>query len=82
MAEVVDEIVLSRPSERTPVDDFTIVKDNEEYVVEGAGLERLMRRLDLNNEEAIAYLQNLFEKIGLNKALAELGFQKRHYRQG
>ncbi|HHY15529.1 MAG TPA: Obg family GTPase CgtA, partial [Firmicutes bacterium] len=31
-----------------------------------------MRRLDLNNPEAISYLQNLFEKIGLYKTLAEM----------
>ncbi|HHT69025.1 MAG TPA: Obg family GTPase CgtA, partial [Firmicutes bacterium] len=47
--------------------------DNEDYVVQGAGLDRLLRRLDLNNPEAIAYLQNLFEKIGLYKSLAEMG---------
>ncbi|NLJ74900.1 MAG: GTPase ObgE [Firmicutes bacterium] len=73
VVEVVDKIVVPRKQEPSPVDDFSITKDNNDYVVEGAGLERLMRRLDLNNEEAIAYLLNLFEKIGLNKALADLG---------
>ena len=36
------------------------------------GLLRLMRRMDLNNEEAITYLQNLMEKIGVYQALADL----------
>ena len=31
-----------------------------------------MRRMDLNNEEAITYLQNLMEKIGVYQALADL----------
>ena len=69
--EPVEQLVL--PKEKPePVEDFTVVQVDDEYVVEGAGLERLMRRLDLNNEEAIRYLQNLFEKIGLYKTLAEM----------
>ncbi|HKM43080.1 MAG TPA: GTPase ObgE [Limnochordia bacterium] len=70
-AEPVKQLILPK-EEAPPVDEFTISRDNEDYVVQGAGLDRLLRRLDLNNSEAIAYLQNLFEKIGLYKALAEL----------
>lgn len=70
-AEQVQQLIL--PKEETPpVDEYTIVRDNEDYVIEGAGLDRLLRRLDLNNPETIAYLQNLFEKIGLYKSLAEM----------
>ena len=69
--EPVRQLIL--PKEDTPpVDEYTIVRDNEDYVVQGAGLDRLLRRLDLNNPETIAYLQNLFEKIGLYKTLAEM----------
>lgn len=67
------ETVIYRPlASRAPVDQFEIVRDNEDYVIQGEGLMRLMRRLDLNNEEAIVYLQNLFDKIGIYKALADL----------
>lgn len=70
---VVEVQELSLPQEEvTPVDEYEVMRDNEDYVVEGAGLDRLLRRLDLNNPEAIAYLQNLFEKIGLYKTLAEM----------
>lgn len=67
----VEQLVLPK-EEVTGVDEYTIVRDNEDYVVQGAGLQRLLRRLDLNNPEAITYLQNLFEKIGLYKTLAEM----------
>jgi GTP-binding protein len=68
-----DEAVVLRPQERqAPVDQFRIVKEDDIWVVEGEGLERLMRRLDLENEEAVRYLQNLFEKIGIYRALADL----------
>ena len=70
-AEQVQQLIL--PKEETPpVDEYTIVRDNEDYVIEGAGLDRLLRRLDLNNPDTIVYLQNLFEKIGLYKSLAEM----------
>ncbi len=71
VSEPVVELVLPK-KEIAPVDEFKIIRDNEEYEVIGAGLERLLRRLDLNNPEAIGYLQNLFEKIGVYKELAEL----------
>lgn len=67
----VEQLILPK-DEKPAVGEYIIVRDNEDYVVEGAGLDRLLRRLDLNNPEAIAYLQNLFEKIGLYKSLAEL----------
>ncbi len=65
-----EEILVYHPETQTnPVEDFTLSRDNEDYVVEGAGLTRLMNRLDLNNDETIDYLQRLFEKIGLYKKL-------------
>ncbi|NLO65444.1 MAG: Obg family GTPase CgtA, partial [Firmicutes bacterium] len=70
--EVVTELVLPA-EEPSPVDEYEVVLEGDEYVVVGAGLDRILRRLDLNNPEAIKYLQNLFEKIGLYKTLAEMG---------
>lgn len=69
--EPVEQLILPK-EDVAPVEKYQVIKDNEDYVVEGAGLARLLRRLDLNNPEAIAYLQNLFEKIGLYKTLAEM----------
>ncbi|KLU40216.1 MAG: hypothetical protein AA931_00855 [Peptococcaceae bacterium 1109] len=68
-----EETVILRPQPSgAPVDEFRIVQEDDAYVVEGEGLLRLMRRMDLNNEEAITYLQNLMEKIGVYQALADL----------
>ena len=71
-AEPVQELVLPT-EEPAPLEEFTVTEVDGEYVVEGAGLERLMRRLDLNNREAVRYLQNLFAKIGLYETLEEMG---------
>jgi len=68
-----EEVVVLRPkAESAPVEDFRVIQEGDVYVVEGEGLRRLMRRLDLENEEAVKYLQNLFEKIGVYRALADL----------
>ncbi|NLJ81313.1 MAG: GTPase ObgE [Firmicutes bacterium] len=71
VADPVEELVLPE-EEYQAVDDFSISQENGEYLVEGEGLARLMRRLDLNNPEAISYLQSIFEKIGLHRTLAEM----------
>jgi len=73
--EAVEDIVIYRPKTepRGRVEDFTIRRENEDYVVEGAGLRRLLERLDLDNEETLEYLQRLFDKIGLYQKLREMG---------
>ncbi|MGB4249903.1 MAG: Obg family GTPase CgtA, partial [Limnochordia bacterium] len=72
LPEQVQELVLPKKVP-APLEEFTVTQVDGEFVVEGEGLERLMRRLDLNNREAVRYLQTVFEKIGLNKTLDEMG---------
>jgi len=68
-----EQVIVYRPEvEHAPVEDFTIRQDDDEYFVEGAGLERLMSRLDLNNPEVVEYLQRLFQKIGLYDQLRNM----------
>lgn len=65
-----DEVIVYQPKSHTaPVEEFTIRRENEDYIVEGEGLRRLMERLDLDNAETVEYLQRLFDKIGLYKKL-------------
>ncbi len=65
--------VIHRPQAlKSPVNRFTVRRDNEEFVVEGEGLERYMRRLDLTSDEVVVHLQRLFERIGLYKRLADM----------
>ena len=44
-----------------------------EWVVTGAGLERLVTRTDLNNEYAVRRLQHILDRIGVNRKLKEMG---------
>ncbi len=52
---------------------FTIDRMDKAYVVHGRQLERLFAKADLDNEDAVAYLQEVVERAGLNDALRRAG---------
>jgi GTP-binding protein len=45
------------------------------YAVRGRGIERLLQRHDIDNEEAMAYLEGRLRRIGVIRALEAEGFQ-------
>jgi GTPase len=45
------------------------------FAVKGKGIERLLARYDIDNEDAMAYLEGRLRKIGVLKALEAEGFQ-------
>ena len=45
------------------------------FAVSGAGIERLVARYDLDNEEALAHLERRLRGIGVVRALEAEGFQ-------
>ncbi|MCU1595842.1 MAG: obgE, partial [Frankiales bacterium] len=69
--EVATRIVL-RP---TAVDDFGFTVDLEDdvYVVRGDKPERWILQTDFNNEEATGYLADRLARLGVEKALADMG---------
>jgi GTP-binding protein len=46
-----------------------------EYAVSGRGVERLLARHDLDNEDALAYVEERLRKIGVLRALEARGFK-------
>ncbi len=55
------------------LDAFTVARDGEHFVVRGVQIERLFAKADLDNEDAVAYLQQIVERAGLNDALRKAG---------
>jgi len=55
------------------LDSFTIEAVPGAYVVRGARLERLFAKADLDNDEAVRYLQEVIERAGLNDGLRRAG---------
>jgi GTP-binding protein len=61
-----------RPAEGR-LDAFTVERDGERFVVRGVQVERLFAKADLDNDDAVAYLQQVIERAGLNEALRKAG---------
>lgn len=52
-----------------------MTREGDGFVVSGRRLERLFAKADLDNRDALAYLQLVIEKAGLNAALRRAGAQ-------
>ncbi|MBM3148117.1 MAG: GTPase ObgE, partial [Actinobacteria bacterium] len=70
--EVLRPVPVLRPGgDRTA--DFVVVREGRSWRVRGAALERLVAKADLENEEAVAYLQQVMERAGVSTALRRAG---------
>ena len=49
--------------------------DEDVYVVEGDGVERLVARYDLDNEDALQHLERRLRGLGVIRALEAAGFE-------
>ena len=59
----------------TPVDDvgFTVTETADGFVVRGTKPERWVRQTDFANDEAVGYLADRLNRIGVEEELARLG---------
>ena len=55
------------------VEDFTITRDNETYVVEGPYIEKLLRGVNFEDDESLQYFQRALRRKGVIDALRERG---------
>jgi GTP-binding protein len=55
------------------LDAFTITRERNGFRVRGDALERIVAKADMDNPEAVAYLQEVIERAGLNVALRRAG---------
>lgn len=54
-------------------DHWEVIKESDAYRVSGAVVEKLVARTDFNNEEAVGYLQERLERLGVSDALRQAG---------
>lgn len=65
-----DVVVVHRPRQ----EGFVIRRDDDgAFRIEGRAAERVVAMADLTNEEALAYLQQRFKRMGVDRALARAG---------
>jgi GTP-binding protein len=55
------------------LETFTVARDKDFFVVHGVQIERLFAKTDLDNDDAVRYLQEVVERAGLNDALRRAG---------
>ena len=55
--------------------DFTIRKEDGEFIVEGNAVENLMRRVNIGDNESFAYLQKMLRRLGIEEELKTLGIK-------
>jgi GTP-binding protein len=64
--------VMSVPVEKAGP-EFTVTKDGDRFIVDGKELRKLVAMTDLDNDEAVDYIQNKFRRMGVEEALKEHG---------
>ncbi len=52
---------------------FAVRRESGVFVVEGEAVSRLVRKTDFANDEAVKYLDERLERLGVDDALAEMG---------
>ena len=73
IVDIDDRIVYTL--EEDDEEPFTVEIINGEYVVQGPAAERIMRRINVEDNESFAYLQRSLKKIGIDDALREKGIK-------
>ena len=70
-AEAEAPLVLRPGQDRLEV--FAVTREGDAFRIEGTTLERLVAKADLDNDEAVAYLQEVILRAGVDQALRRAG---------
>ena len=57
-------------------DDFTVRIEKDEFIVEGKAVERLVGRINIDDNESMYYFHKCLKKIGIEAKLKEMGIQE------
>lgn len=57
-------------------DDFEITRENGMYVVDGPAVQKLMSRVNLEDNESFYYFQKCLDNLGVNEALKKAGVRE------
>ena len=57
-------------------DGFTIKKEDGIYIVDGPAVQKIMRRVNLEDNESMYYFQKCLDELGVNEALKKAGVRE------
>lgn len=69
--EEIDEKVVYTLKEDKP--SWTIRKENEEFIIEGKAVEKLMGRINIEDNESMYYFHRRLKELGIEDKLKEMG---------
>lgn len=55
---------------------YTITKEEDMYIVDGPAIRKLMKRVNMEDNESLYYFQKNLEELGVNKKLREAGVKE------
>ena len=73
LIDVEDKIVYELEEENNK---WTIRKENDEFIVEGKAIERLMGRINIEDNESMYYLQKCLKNMGIEAELIKMGVKE------
>ena len=56
-------------------DEYTITKEDGMFVIRGKAVERVMRRVNIEDNESLYYFQKSLDNLGVNQKLKEMGIK-------
>ena len=72
LIEIIDKKVYTLEDE----EDYKIAKENGVCVIKGEAVERVMRRVNIADNESLYYFQKSLEDLGVNQKLKEMGVKE------
>lgn len=72
LIEIIDKKVYTLEDE----EDYKIEKENGVFVIKGEAVERVMRRVNIADNESLYYFQKSLEDLGVNQKLKEMGIKE------
>ena len=57
-------------------DEYTIEKEDGKFVIKGEAVERIMRRVNIEDNESLYYFQESLDNLGVNEKLKKMGIQE------
>lgn len=57
-------------------DEYTIEKEDGKFVIKGEAVERIMRRVNIADNESLYYFQKSLDNLGVNEKLKKMGIQE------
>ena len=58
------------------IDEFEVIKENGEFIVQGPAVDKLMGRVNLEDNESLYYFQKTLRNLGIEEALKREGVQE------